>query len=174
MSNAIEIHKINQGNAYLDGVNLMGKTESVDLPDIKFIFEEFKAMGMIGKVDLPTMGLDKLEGKMKFNSLYPAMMGKMNPFRYRQLQIRSNVQVHTNQGITRNVPLVTFMTVAFKNLPTGKFEQLKSVDGEYDFTAIFIKQVYDGREVFEIDALANILKIDGEDILKEYRENLGM
>lgn len=55
-TNAIEVHKITQANTYLNGNNMLGKVESVDMPDIKFIFEEFKAMGMVGKMDLPTTG----------------------------------------------------------------------------------------------------------------------
>ena len=173
-TNAIEVHKITQANTYLNGNNMLGKVESVDMPDIKFIFEEFKAMGMVGKMDLPTTGVDKLEGKMKFNSMYPQIAKGITPFKSQQLQLRSNVQVHTNQGIVRQVPLVTFMTVNFKNFPTGKFEQLKNVDAEYDFNCTYFKQIFDGNEVSEYDPLANIMKFNGEDVLKEYRENLGM
>lgn len=174
MSNAITIHKITQGNAYLDGNNLLGKVESVDMPDIKFIFDEFKAMGMVGKVDLPTTGVDKLEGKIKFNSMYPDVAKKLTPFTYRQLQIRSNVQVHSNNGVTQNLPLVTFMTIAVKNMPMGKYEQHKNFEQEFDFACTYIKQVYDGYEVLEFDALANVLKFNGEDMLAAYRQNLGM
>lgn len=171
---SIKVHKITQGNAYLDGVNLLGQVESVDLPDVKFVFDEFKAMGMVGKVDLPTTGIEKLEGKIKFNSLYPEVAKTLSPFRSRQLQVRSNVQTHGNQGVSSNVPLVTFMTITFKTVPMGQFEQHKNHELEYEFACTYLKQVYDGYEVLEYDAMANILKFNGEDVLKDYRENLGM
>ena len=57
-NNGIEVHKITQGIVYLDGKSMLGKCETVDLPELKFLFEEFKALGMIGKMELPTSGVD--------------------------------------------------------------------------------------------------------------------
>lgn len=170
----IKIHKHTQGNAYLDGINKLGQHEGVDLPDIKFIFDEFKAMGMIGKTELPTNGVEKLTGKMKLNSVYPETNKRIaNPFEHHQLQVRSNVDVFETGGLVRQVPLVTTMTVAFKNFPMGKVEQHKNVDYDYDYVAYYIKQVYDGEDVFELDILANILKVGGKDIMEDYRYNIG-
>ena len=109
-NNGIEIHKITEGVVYLDGKSMLGKCESVDMPELKFLFEEFKALGMIGKMELPTNGVDKLEGKMKMNSLYADVARQLTPFRARQIQVRSSVSVHTNMGRTAEVPLVTFLS----------------------------------------------------------------
>lgn len=171
-NNAIKVHKISQGNGYLNGKSLLGQLESVDLPDVKFMFEEFKAMGMVGKMDLPTLGVDKLEGKFKFNSIYPDVFKQLNPLNYQQLQIRSSVNVHSTGGVVEQKPLVTIITFCPKKLPLGKFEQHKNVDIEIDFTAIYVKQVFDGEEVIEYDAMANILKIGGVDVLAEYRSHI--
>lgn len=171
-NNQIQIHKVTQGVAYLDGNSLLGKVEKVDMPEIEFIFEKVKAMGMVGQIELPTLGLKELKGKIKFNSFYPKAARKMNPFNYRQLQVRSSVQQHTNQGKTGEVPLVTIMTIAFKKVPLGNGEQHKNQEFETDFSCTYIKQVYDGEEIFEYDALANILKIGGEDVLADYRDNV--
>ena len=166
------MQKITQGNAYINGNSMLGKVESADLPDLKFLFEEHKSMGMLGKLDLPTMGIDKLEGKIKFNSLYPKVSVQMTPFGYQQLQIRSSVNEHSTDGITEQKPLVTIITMSPKNWQLGKFEQHKNVDKEIDFTAIYVKQMLDGEEIIEYDAMANILKIGGQDILAEYRANI--
>ena len=37
-----------------------------------------------------------------------------------------------------------------------------------------MRQVVDGREVLEVDVLANIFKVDGVDVLAQYRQNLGI
>lgn len=171
-NNAITIQKITQGNAYLNGKSLLGKVESVDLPDLKFIFEEHKAMGMVAKLDLPTMGVDKLEGKIKFNSLYPDVAVEMSPFGYTQLQVRSSINEHSADGIIRQRSLVTTLSMCPKDWKFGKVEQHKNVDKEIDISVIYIKQMLDGKEIIEFDALANILKIGGKDMLAEYRANI--
>lgn len=171
-NNGIEVQKITEGVAYLEGKSLLGKFESVDLPDLKFLFEEFKAMGMVGKMDLPTNGVDKLEGKMKMNSLYADVARTLNPFTYRQIQLRSSVSVFNSMGRVSEVPLVTFLTIAVKNMPLGKYGDKKNVDFEYDFACTYVKQVMDGVEIVEYDAMANIFKIGGEDMLADYRSNV--
>lgn len=171
-NNGIAIQKVTQGVVYLDGNSMLGKCESVDLPDLKFLFEEHKSLGMVGKLELPTHGVDKLEGKLKMNSIYSDMAKKLNPFRYRQIQVRSSVNVHTSMGKVQEKRLVTFLTIAVKNMPLGKFEQHKNVDVEYDFNCTYVRQVMDGEDIIEYDALANILKIGGEDVLEEYRQNV--
>ena len=171
-NNGIEIHKITQGVVYLDGKTMLGKCESVDLPELKFLFDEFKALGMLGKIELPTNGIDKIDGKMKMNSFYPDVATKLSPFNYRQIQVRSSVSVHNNMGRAREVPLVTFLTIAVKNMPLGKFGDHKNVDFEYDYTCTYVKQVFDGKDVVEYDALANVFKIGGVDMLADYRSNV--
>ncbi len=171
-NNAIEIHKITQAVAYLNGLSLLGKTENVDLDDLKIIFEDFKSMGMVGKVKLPTHGVEEIKGKIKFNSLYASVYKQLKPFKYQQLQLRSSIQVYNNQGKQEEVPMVTFLTIAIQNLPLGKFDQHKSTEFEYQFTCSYVKQVVDGEVILEYSALSNIFTVGGEDMLEEYRENV--
>lgn len=41
------------------------------------------------------------------------------------------------------------------------------------FSATYIKQVVDGNDVLEVDAMANIYKVNGVDKLDLYRTNIG-
>lgn len=76
----IEINRITNANIYLDGANLLGRAEEVKLPDVSMTMQEHKALGMVGKVELPA-GFDKLEGEIKWNSFYrDAMLSAANPY----------------------------------------------------------------------------------------------
>lgn len=59
----IEINRITNANIYLDGANLLGRAEEVKLPDVSMTMQEHKALGMVGKVELPA-GFDKMEGEI--------------------------------------------------------------------------------------------------------------
>lgn len=94
----IEINRITNANIYLDGTNLLGRAEEVKLPDVSMIMQEHKALGMVGKVELPA-GFDKLEGEIKWNSFYrDAMLSAANPYRSLALQCRSSVSATARRG----------------------------------------------------------------------------
>ena len=95
----IEINRITNANIYLDGANLLGRAEEVKLPDVSMTMQEHKALGMVGKVELPA-GFDKLEGEIKWNSFYrDAMLSAANPYKSLALQCRSSVQRYSSQGL---------------------------------------------------------------------------
>lgn len=119
----IQVNRIVNANIYIDGTNLIGRAEEVKLPDIQAIMAEHKALGMVGKIELPS-GFDKLEGEVKWNSLYEeAAKAMANPFKAVQLQCRSSIETYGAQGRIQEVSLVTFLTVMFKKNPLGTYKQ---------------------------------------------------
>ena len=169
----IQVNRIVNANIYIDGTNLIGRAEEVKLPDIQAIMAEHKALGMVGKIELPS-GFDKLEGEVKWNSLYEeAAKAMANPFKAVQLQCRSSIETYGPGGRIEEVPLATFLTVMFKKNPLGTFKQHDNAEFGSGFTATYIKQVIDGDEVLELDYLANIFRVGGEDMLETYRANIG-
>ena len=157
------------GNSF----SLLGRAEEIKLPDVSAIMQEHKALGMVGKIELPA-GFDKLEGEIKWNSLYKDVAKTVaNPYKAVQLQCRSNIETYGAQGRLQEVSLVTYLTVMFKKNPLGTFKQHDNAEFGSGFSATYIKQVIDGDEVLELDYLANIFRVGGEDMLETYRANIG-
>jgi P2 family phage contractile tail tube protein len=173
MASKIQINRIVNANIYIDGANLLGRAEEVKLPDVSAVMSEHKALGMIGKIELPS-GFDKLEGEIKWNSLYEeAARAMANPFKTVQLQCRSSVETYSSAGRVEEIPLATFLTVSFKKNPLGTYKQHDNAEFSSSFNCTYIKQVLAGRTVLELDYMANIFKVDGEDLLSVYRANIG-
>ncbi|WP_275760922.1 phage major tail tube protein [Ralstonia pseudosolanacearum] len=173
MAGKIEINRITNANIYVAGNSLLGRAEEVKLPDISAIMAEHKALGMVGKIELPS-GFDKLEGEIKWNSLYRDVAKTVaNPFKAVQLQCRSSIETYGAQGRIQEVALVTYLTVMFKKNPLGTFKQHENAEFGSAFGATYIKQVVDGEEVLELDYLANIFRVGGEDMLADFRSNIG-
>ena len=169
----IQVNRIVNANLYIEGVNLLGRAEEIKLPDISAIMNEHKALGMVGKIELPS-GFDKLEGEVKWNSLYEEAAKYMaNPFKALQLQCRSSIETYASGGRVEEVPLVTFLTLMFKKNPLGTYKQHDNAEFSSAFSATYIKQVIKGKEVLELDYMANIFKVNGEDLLATYRDNIG-
>ena len=47
----IKINKLTNANVYMNGVNLLGRAEEVQLPQIKHKMAEHKALGMVGSAE---------------------------------------------------------------------------------------------------------------------------
>lgn len=47
-----------------------------------------------------------------------------------------------------------------------------SAEAEASITVHYFKLEFDGREIYEVDVLNNILKIEGKGVLAEYRSDL--
>lgn len=170
---AISVNRLTNVNIYIDGINHLGKAEEVSLPDIKHKMAEHKAIGMIGTFEL-FAGIDKMEAKIKWNAFYADVLRKAaNPFQAVQLQIRGSIENYAATGRVSQVPLVTFVTATFKNYPLGNFKQHDNAELESMLNVIYVRQEIDGEAVMELDVLANIFKVDGEDLLEVYRANIG-
>ena len=94
MVNKIEINKLTNCNVYMNGNNLLGRAEEVQLPQIKHKMAEHKALGMVGSAEF-FAGIDKLECKIKWNALYPDVLRTCaNPFTAAILQVRANLETY--------------------------------------------------------------------------------
>ena len=169
----IQLNRVTNANIYVDGNCLLGKAEEIKLPDITTVMSEHKALGMVGKIELPS-GFEKMEGEIKWNSFYRDVWLKMNnPYSMVQLQVRSSVETYGAMGRMQQQPLVTFLSVMFKKNPMGTFKQSDSAEFSSSFACYYIKQQLAGEDMLELDVLANIYKVGGVDQLDIYRNNIG-
>lgn len=169
----IQINRVTNANVYVDGASFLGRAEEINLPQIKHMMSEHKALGMVGKAEFWS-GIEKIECKIKWASLYPEVMKQAaNPFKTVALQARASLETYTGQGRTAEVPVVVFLSCAYKDFPLGNFKQHDNAEFETNLSCYYAKMVIDGDEVFEIDVLENIYKVDGEDVLATYKENIG-
>ncbi len=170
----VSVNRLTNANIYINGKSLLGKAESIDLPDLKHMLSEHKAIGMVGKLELWS-GIDKLEAKIKWNSFYADTLKKVaNPFKALSMQVRSSLETYNSQGRVAQAPVVVYVTGMSKNMPLGNFKQHDNVEAETSFSVTYVKQVINGETILEFDVLANIFKVDGVDIMAEYNANLGI
>lgn len=170
----ILIHRITNANIYMDGANLLGRAEEIELPQVKVKMAEHKALGMVGTIRAFS-GIEVLEGKIKWASFYADVLKKAaNPFKTVQLQVRGSLEGwNTPAGRNTEKPVVAVMQVLFKNFPLGQFKQHENVEITTEFDAWMVKLTAEGQDILEIDVAANIYKAGGVDMLANYRANIG-
>lgn len=169
----IQINRLTNANIYMDGNNLLGRAEEIQLPMIKHRMAEHKALGMIGSAEFFS-GIEKLECKIKWNSLYPEVLRKAaNPFRTVQLQARASLETYNSMGKLAEVPAIAYLSGTFKEFPLGNIKAGDSAEYETTLAINYAKLIVEGEEIFEVDILENIYKVGGSDILQDYRNNIG-
>ena len=169
---AVTVNRLTNANVYLEGGSMLGKVEEIKLPDVSIKMVEHKALGMVCTIELPS-GIDKMEGEIKWSSFYRDVMLKVgNPFKFLSLQVRGNLETYSSQGRVAEVKVVVYLTVAFKKIPGGTFKQHDNVENQTGFSCYYMKQTIDGEDILEIDAMSNIYKVGGEDVLLTYRANI--
>jgi len=156
------IHQIVNANVYMNGNSLLGKAKEFKLPDIEFEFIEHKGLGLHGTIKLPA-GLNAMEGEVIWDSFYPEV----------QLMARSNVQVFDSRGLAAEEALVTIMNVAFNKTTGGSLKNKEATEHSDSFQIMSIKQTLAGKEILFVDVLANIYRVNGQDVLQKYRTNIG-
>lgn len=171
----MDINRLTNANVYLDGVNFFGRAEEIELPKVQQKYAEHKALGLVGTAEFWT-GIDKLEAKIKWSSLYPEAYAAMaNPTQVVALTVRSSLEQYDGtQGRTAQLPVRAELRGCFKEFPMGSFKPKDNVEFDSTFSVYYAKLVVDGQDLFEIDVLNNLYKVDGEDLLAEYRVNLGL
>lgn len=170
----MEIRKIFNANVYIDGTNsLLGRAREIVLPNIAVNVEEHKALGMIGALELP-VGLAPLVTTITWAGWYADRFAHFNPFRAHKLQVRASVETFGAGGRVSEQALVVVLTAAWKNAPLGTLAAGAGGEVQDELATTYVRVALDGDELFEVDVNANIWRVNGEDLLEQYRANLGV
>lgn len=169
----IQINRLTNANVYLDGGNQLGKIEEMSAPTVKTVKAEHKALGMIGKAEF-TSGIDKLEAKIKWNSFYADVLKKVaNIYSTVKLQIRGNLESYDASGRSAQVPVVVYLTAQCSDFPLGSYKQHDNVELETNLSVYYYKLEINREVITEVDVLANIYKVNGVDLMADFRNNIG-
>lgn len=174
MGQKIEIGRLTNANVYVDGGSMLGRVETFNCPTVTFKQSEHKALGLIGTVEY-FAGIDKMEGSAKWTSFYADVLKKFaNPFQAVRIQVRGSLERYEGGSRTEQKRAVVFLTITPKNFPLGNFVQHDNVELDTSFGCTYVRLEIGGEVITEVDVEANIFKVNGEDLLARYRQNLGI
>lgn len=158
--------KINDFNAYLDGVKMIGVGSSLDLPEINMKSSTIDGAGIGGEIDSPTIGqFESMEQEINFNTLYSSAMQMLSPLSSVNLTIRGAQQVYDKNGgySFKGVRVVEKGRV--KKFKPGKLEKGEAMDASVTIELTYIKIEVDGEVLVEIDKLNPKYYVMGVDML---------
>jgi P2 family phage contractile tail tube protein len=171
---ALQVNRVTNANVYLNGANLLGRAKKVDLPVIKQMMADHKGLGMVGQIELPARGVEKMEATFEWESFYAEVMRLAgNPNQAVQLQVRCSIDTYTGAGLTEEKALVVSLSGVFKEMPLGSLAQHEGVSYATKLAVYYVKVVADGDTLLEVDVMNNIYNVAGNDILARFRSIIG-
>lgn len=173
MAGKIEINRITNANIYVNGNSLLGRAEEIKLPDISAIMRSTRRSAWSARSSCRPASTNWRVRSSGTRCI--RMWPRPWPIRTSLCSCsgRSSIETYGAQGRIQEVSLVTFLTVMFKKNPLGTFKQHDNAEFGSSFAATYIKQVIDGDEVLELDYMANIFRVGAEDMVADYRSNIG-
>lgn len=170
----VSINRATNCNIYVDGSNYLGKADEVTLPQPKAKESDHNPLGIFGALKYPS-GIDNMEAKIKWNSYYLEAIRKFgNIFTATKIQVRWSLETYSGNSRVGSVPAVAYITARPNDMPGGNFKSKDNVELESNLSVSYYKLEINGEELIEYDAEANIYKVDGVDLLADYRAHLGI
>lgn len=170
----IKISKVYDANVYVNNGSKHGQASEITCPDISATMADYKALGMVGTAEFFN-GIEKMEMTVKWtwpdNDARKACANFLKPV---DLMVRSSKAEYDNGGIKGEVPVVIYLKGYPKKHAGGGYKPKEDTEVETVFSVLYYKEEIDGEAIIEVDVLNNIYKVDGEDLLAERRQNLGI
>lgn len=159
--------KVTSGNnlrCYING-QFVGTASEIELPEIEMEMAEYEALGLYGTPEFP-VGIQAMEATITWMSFDPLWAAAAADFAVAvNMQFRGVVEDYQTVGRVAETPLIITMRGLFKKNPLGSFSKNEMGEFESEIAPNYIKQVYGGETIFEYDAIANIYKVRGRDLL---------
>lgn len=170
---AINTSKLYNGNLYINGRTKLGQVKSLELPNLTPDMEEVEALGLMGRPEVP-VGYAALEATITWNGPYADTIKEIaNPNKAHQLMFRGSIDSYGPGGRIAQTAYVCTMTGTFKEVGLGSFEAKTGSEMETSIAVSAIKLEIGGETLMDIDVFANRYIVADEDILAQYRINIG-
>ena len=167
--------KIINYRCFIDGEMSPTALVDVDLPDIQFMSETISGAGIAGEIDSPTLGhFQNMEIGLNFRTLINQNFHNFTQKVY-ALEFRAATQsTDVVGGKIQTGKLKISTRVVPKNIALGKLEVGKPSGSNQKFACAYLKVEVDNETVLEIDKINMIFNVNGEDLLAEVRDAIGM
>lgn len=160
--------KINDFNAYLDGVIMIGSGSSMDLPEVTMKSSTITGVGIAGELDSPSIGqFESLEQEITFNTLYSSFVDVLSPLKTVELTIRAAQQVYDKNGGYAFKGLRVVERGRVKKFKPGKVEKSEAMEASITLEVTYLLIENDEKLLVEIDKLNGVYKVNEKDMLEE-------
>ena len=166
---------INDARAYINGSADFYPTTELELPEIESLTADVEGAGLSGKIEAPVEGqIDSMEAKITMRVLTAQGM-TLIAGRPITLDVYADIQrFDAGANAYSHSQMRSAMRGRIKSVKPGSLKRGETTDSEFTIEVHYLKIEYDGKTTVEIDKFGYKCVIDGVDLLREVRANIGM
>jgi hypothetical protein len=170
---SLVINALSNANVYVGGIGFLGQAAEATVPQPKRIFTDYKALGMMARIEIPT-GWDKLDGSIKWSSfdesylLQVAQSTAVLPF-----SVLADLQTFSAAGEIEEQPVIYNFTGTYKDIGKINFKSQELVEFTTELVVYHVELYVAGQQIYLYDAFSNQYIVGGVDQLALYRANIG-
>lgn len=162
---------VNMFNVYDTAAKrLIGISDTVSLPDWDQISETLSGPGILGEIDFGAIGhFSNQTFEIPFRSYDGDFFKFIDPSGVVGLTLRAGLQSVDESG--NQVPIGTRIVVRgnFAGFSGGSVKQGESMKPSVSINLQYLLFVWDGQEKIELDKLHGVYKVNGKDVIAEYK-----
>lgn len=148
---------------------------SATLPEINKKIETLTGAGLGGDIEIPIEGqFEAMTANIKFTNICNGMIledGKVMEINIKAALQEADTETHETGEIKT---LSASMKGRVKSLKPGEVAPGTKAEAEIEMTVTYYKLEIDGKELYEIDKLNNIGRINGNDLAQAVRSALDL
>lgn len=157
-----------------DGEIIIG-AGSCTLPEITKKVESITGAGTGGEIEIPLKGLyDAMTANIKFLNICDGIM--LDDGEVMEINVKAALQEVDRE--THNTGVIKTMSASMKgvvkSLKPGDIAPGTKAEAEIEMAVTFYKLEIDGKEIYEIDKLNNISRLNGKDVAQAIRSALDL
>jgi P2 family phage contractile tail tube protein len=159
----MSIRRLSNCRIYVEGIEATGVLESIELPEIEFTQMEYKSLGTVGTLELPSNDIEAMTCTMVWLHQPPEFSSLMNnPTLTSQVQVRADQSTYDATGLPVPGSYLIIMRLRPKMITVGTFEKGEGTKPENEFAVDYILCEIDGEQLYEIDARnPNGIRVNG-------------
>lgn len=164
--------KLKNMNVFNDGASYLGLCTEVTLPKLGRTFEEYRAGGMDGPVEVD-MGGTALQMETKLGGLVVHMLRQFGMVRIDGVMLRfAGAYQDDATGLVQPVEVV--VRGRHQEIDMGGAKPGEDTEHTVKSSLVYYKLIVNGRTEIEIDRMNMIFIVDGTDILAAQRAAIGL
>lgn len=160
---------------YLDGRNLLGRTEEFTPPVVKDVLQDLKPLGLMSAIKVPTGTIEAMEAKYKWAGVDRELLQSVaDPETSVMMMVRAQVKSYGARGVLAVEELVMQLNGPITESGLGGFKQSEGLKPESTQQIWYYKLMIGGRLISEVDVFTNVRKKGEVDVLERFRAFVGV
>lgn len=164
-------HKLKNFRVFNDGQDYLGIASEVELPKLKMASEEYRGSGMLAPVDID-LGLEKLELTTTYGGIVVGVLRQFGLTRVDGAMLRFVGAYQGDQALQATAAELV-VRGRHMEIDPGTAKAGDDTEWKVQSTLAYLKWTINGVVEVEIDVLANIYRIGGNDRMAAVRAILG-